>query len=285
MSEVEESTIVLSYDSHDRLSEYDRLVYPVVSRRSRGLSLGINLNPDKRCNFDCVYCQVERPEKAQHIRPDIVQLETELRHWLTRLQEGDYRGYQLQDIALAGDGEPTSEKQLDQVLELLLSLKQEFGLEPSVKLILFTNGSGIDRKDLQVIYPRFFAAGGEVWFKLDYWDQQSLEMINRTRLKYQDLLAKLRWFGQQYPVVLQSCFFQWQGLAFSEQLYAKYVEVIKTLTTESVHIQKIQAYTLARKPAEADALPWSDSDMNRLAALLRQQCSVAVELFYEKGVE
>jgi len=285
MNVIDETNINLSYDSHDRLSDYDRLVYPVVSRRSRGLSLGINLNPDKRCNFDCVYCQVERPQPQRTVRPDLAQLEAELRHWLKRLQEGDYQGYQLQDIALAGDGEPTSEKQLPQVLELLLNLKEEYQLPTSVKLILFTNGSGIDRKDLQQIYPRFFEAGGEVWFKLDYWDPQSLVLINRTKLKYENLIAKLRWFGKQYPVVLQSCFFQWQGQQFDEGIYAPYVELVRTLISEGIQLQKIQAYTLARKPAEADAYPWCDEEMDRLAILLRKKCDLPVELFYEKGGE
>ncbi|OMH30271.1 hypothetical protein [Motiliproteus sp. MSK22-1] len=285
MSVVDDATIKLGYDSHDRLSAYDNLVYPVVSRRSRGLSLGINLNPDKRCNFDCVYCQVERPQPSAIIRPDIDQLESELRHWLGRLREGDYRGYLLKDIALAGDGEPTSEKQLPQVLELLLTLKEEYQLPESVKLILFTNGSGMDRKDLQAIYPRFFEAAGEVWFKLDYWDQQSLVEINRTNLKFDSLISKLQRFGNKYPVVLQSCFFQWKGQRFAVELYQPYIELVKTLISEGLQIQKIQAYTLARKPAEMDAHPWPDADMDELAEQLRQQCALSVELFYEKGAE
>ena len=32
-----------------------RFVYTVISPRARGLSVGVNMNPDKRCNFDCVY--------------------------------------------------------------------------------------------------------------------------------------------------------------------------------------------------------------------------------------
>ncbi len=285
MKAVDDARIELSVDSHSRLSEYDCLVYPVVSRRSRGLSLGINLNPDKRCNFDCVYCQVERTEPAIRIRPDLARLEQELRHWLERLRQGDYRGYRLRDIALAGDGEPTSEKQLPEVLQLLLDLKKEFGLGPDVKLVLFSNGSGIDRTDLSAIWPEFFGAGGEVWFKLDYWDQQSLELINRTRLKFDSLVGKLASFGQQYPVVLQSCFFQWQGQPYSDASYRPYVELVAQLLRGGLKLQKIQAYTLARKPAESEAAPWEDSEMDRLAGLLREQLGARVELFYESGSE
>ncbi|MBM3871597.1 MAG: radical SAM protein, partial [Verrucomicrobia bacterium] len=39
---------------HTRIYRDFTYVYPVISRRSGGLSIGINLNPDKKCNFDCV---------------------------------------------------------------------------------------------------------------------------------------------------------------------------------------------------------------------------------------
>ncbi len=38
----------------------NHFVYVVTSSRARGLSLGINVNPDKYCNYDCLYCEVDR---------------------------------------------------------------------------------------------------------------------------------------------------------------------------------------------------------------------------------
>ena len=32
----------------------NRFVYAVISARAHGLSLGVNMNPDKRCSFDCL---------------------------------------------------------------------------------------------------------------------------------------------------------------------------------------------------------------------------------------
>lgn len=49
---------------HTRVYRDFTYVYPVISRRSGGLSVGINLNPDKVCNFDCVYCEVDRKTPA-----------------------------------------------------------------------------------------------------------------------------------------------------------------------------------------------------------------------------
>ena len=47
----------------------NRHVYTVISQRARGLSLGVNLNPDQHCNFNCVYCEInwERPGRAQRL--------------------------------------------------------------------------------------------------------------------------------------------------------------------------------------------------------------------------
>ena len=50
----------LDFKDHRRDLGENRYVYAVVSRRARGLSIGVNLNPDKVCNFDCPYCQVDR---------------------------------------------------------------------------------------------------------------------------------------------------------------------------------------------------------------------------------
>tara|TARA_R110002095_G_scaffold203465_1_gene185444 strand:- start:2385 stop:3314 length:930 start_codon:yes stop_codon:yes gene_type:complete len=284
-SESLEEKITLSYASHSRLSEFDQLVYPVISRRSGGLSLGINLNPDKRCNFDCVYCQVERSDELSIIEPSLAQLELELRHWLGAISAEGYRGYPLKDIALAGDGEPTSVRILPQVLRLLLDLKQEFALADAVKLVLFTNATGLDRKDLTPLWAPFYKAKGEVWCKLDYWDQQSLTQLNRTRVSFQRLIEKIIAFGRVHPLVLQSCFFNWQSRLSIDDGYPGYVGLVKRLLDSGVQLEKIQAYTLARQPAETEALPWSNAEMDLLAASLRRCLDLPVELFYEDGVE
>lgn len=280
-----ESKITLGYDSHSRLNEFDRLVYPVISRRSGGLSLGINLNPDKRCNFDCVYCQVERNDDLPIREPSLQQIEQELRHWLSAIAETGYRGYPLKDIGLAGDGEPTTVRLLPQVLQLLLDLKLEFALATEVKLVLFSNGTGLDRKDLVPLWPSFYQASGEVWCKLDYWDAQSLKQLNRTEVSFDRLIGKIGRFGEQYPLVLQSCLFQWQGASYSAGYYDAYIALVQQLQQQGVRLSKIQAYTLARQPAEAQAKPWSDDEMNAIAASLRAKLDVPIELFYETSVE
>src|SRR5213592_1871631 len=94
----------------------NRFVYTVVSPRARGLSVGVNLNPDKCCNFDCVYCEVDRREPARESQLDVGVMVTELERTLELVQSGRIRerpNYEhlpeqllhLHHVALSGDGE------------------------------------------------------------------------------------------------------------------------------------------------------------------------------------
>src|SRR6185369_1894251 len=110
------------FTQHSRSWRDNRFVYPVISRRSKGLSIGVNLNPDQACNFDCVYCSVDRttPASAPTVRSvDLEGVRTELDHLLGLAVSGviwneppfdrtppELR--RLNDVAFSGDGEPTS---------------------------------------------------------------------------------------------------------------------------------------------------------------------------------
>src|SRR5258708_32442252 len=69
----------------------NRFVYAVVSPRARGLSIGINMNPDKHCNFDCVYCEVNRATPGREPRLDVEVMSEELEQTLALVQDGQLR--------------------------------------------------------------------------------------------------------------------------------------------------------------------------------------------------
>ena len=68
------NTAPLSAASHPRYFGQNSFVYPVLSRRADGISVGINLNPDKACNFDCIYCQVDRSKKPAEVFVELPRL-------------------------------------------------------------------------------------------------------------------------------------------------------------------------------------------------------------------
>ncbi|MDP7206214.1 MAG: radical SAM protein, partial [Pirellulaceae bacterium] len=77
------------HQRHERRFEQNRFVYPVLSRRSGGISVGVNLNPDKVCNFDCIYCQVERTSQSETRFVETAALLEELDQMLTAVTSGD----------------------------------------------------------------------------------------------------------------------------------------------------------------------------------------------------
>src|SRR6476620_7998872 len=112
---------------HERRFDANRFVYPVLSRRSRGLSLGVNLNPDKVCNFDCIYCQVDRTRQSETRFVETAALVAELEAMFDTIVSGklfetlEFAGTppalrRLNDIAFSGDGEPTTYRNFDQIM-------------------------------------------------------------------------------------------------------------------------------------------------------------------------
>src|SRR6266516_311514 len=94
----------------------NRFVYTVVSPRARGLSVGVNMNPDKHCNFDCAYCEVNRAEPARETHLDVSVMVAELERTLELVCSGRLREHpyyrnlpdellKLRHVALSGDGE------------------------------------------------------------------------------------------------------------------------------------------------------------------------------------
>src|SRR5215469_14515018 len=61
---------------------HNRLVYVVVSPRARGLSVGVNMNPDKLCQFNCIYCEVDRQDNSGSESLDVGLMAGELKSTL-----------------------------------------------------------------------------------------------------------------------------------------------------------------------------------------------------------
>src|SRR5205823_6551939 len=120
---------------HPRRFESNRFVYPVLSRRSGGISVGVNLNPDKVCNFDCIYCQVDRTRQSETRFVETEQLLAELDGTLELVTSGrlfESEGFanipaalrRLNDIAFSGDGEPTTYQNFDELVSACAEVKR-----------------------------------------------------------------------------------------------------------------------------------------------------------------
>ena len=162
---------------HPRSYRENRYVYPVLSRRAKGISVGVNLNPNKICNFDCLYCQVDRRSDAEVDFVDTDRLIEELDRTIDWVLTGELFDDEkfaavpaelrrLNDIAFSGDGEPTSFRNFASVVSQVVELQRRKRLL-AVKLIVLTNASLLDRPAVRQALDTLMSHHGEIWAKLD----------------------------------------------------------------------------------------------------------------------
>ena len=251
---------ILNVINHDRDSAALRYVYPVVSRRSGGVSVGINLNTNNACNWRCIYCQV--PDLVRGTAPaiDLAVLENELRGFLIELLHGDFmrnrvpQGLQrINDIALSGNGEPTSAGDFAQVITLIARIRNELALPDAVKTLLITNGSLMYRNSVQQGLRDMAKINGEVWFKLDRASEAGMQRVNDIHMSLNKVRDNLIAAIACCPTWLQTCWFALDGAPPSRQDEDDYLEFVGALLRDGHQPQGVLLYSLARPSLQAEA--------------------------------
>lgn len=239
--------------NHDRDSAGMTYVYPVVSRRAGGVSVGINLNPNNACNWACVYCQVPGLTRGTAPDIDLARLDAELRAMLGDILHGDFMqtrvpegARRLNDIALSGNGEPTSAKAFPQVVALIGQVIADFGLAGKIKLVLITNGSLADRARVQEGLRKMASLNGEVWFKFDSATATGMRAINQTRIAPEKQFERLAIAARLCPTWLQTCVFALDGAPPSDAEQAAYLAAVSRIRQQQIPVQGVLLYGLAR---------------------------------------
>ena len=250
----------LTPTDHNRDTAGMTYVYPVVSRRAGGVSVGINLNPNNACNWACVYCQV--PDLVRGTAPDIdlALLETELRSLLHHILHGDFMQTRvpedvrrLNDIALSGNGEPTSAKVFPQVIDLIGQVMANFDLTGKIKLVLITNGSQADKPRVQEGLKKMAALNGEVWFKFDSATASGMRAINQTRIAPDKQFERLSVASNLCPTWLQTCVLAVDGKPPAESEQAAYLGLVARIRQAQLPVQGVLLYGLARPSMQPQA--------------------------------
>lgn len=275
----------LSVTDHDRGSADLTYVYPVVSRRAGGVSVGINLNPDNACNWRCIYCQVPNLTRGSAPPVDLVLLEKELRGFLHELLHGDFMqsrvpegARRINDIALSGNGEPTSAAEFAQVVDLIARVRRDAALPETVKTVLITNGSLLYRSEVQQGLREMAKLNGEVWFKLDRASEEGMQRINDTRTGMNKVRDNLVAAMGLCPTWLQTCWFALDGEAPSPQDEEDYLEFIGGLLREGHKPQGVLLYGLARPSLQAEAPRLSALPVEKLQAFAARIRTLGLEV-------
>ncbi len=291
-----------AYRRHDRYWRDNAYCYPVVSRRSAGLSIGINLNPDKACNFDCIYCQVDRtasttadpgggqagPSPSRR-RVDLEVLRAELDDLLGRAVDGrlfaeppfdalpaDRR--LVRDIAFSGDGEPTAFPHFAEAVRIAAEARSALGLDQT-KLVLITNACYLTRPSVRTALSVLDANNGEIWAKLDAGTEAYFQRVNRPSHDLTHVLVNILDAARVRPVVIQSLWMRIDGEPPPDIEVQAFCERLRDLIAAGGQIKLIQAYTIARQTAERSATALSPAELDVVADVIADRTDVPVERF------
>ncbi len=265
---------MLTIADHRRDSAGLTYVYPVLSRRAGGVSVGINLNVNSACNWACVYCQVAGLSRGGPPPVDIALLERELAGFLARLADGDWWGSEIPiesrrvaDVAFSGDGEPTAAHEFPAVVAAVRRVLMAQGIADSVILRLITNGSLLHRPAVLAGIRLVGEAGGEVWFKIDRVGALASRIVNGVPADPARVLARLRRCARLAPTWIQTCWFAWDGLAPTEKEREAYCSLVSQVSAE---IRGVHLYGLARPSMQPAALRLGRLEPALLAEFARE---------------
>ena len=252
--------MTLTTRNHDRDSAGLTYVYPVLSRRAGGVSVGVNLNPNNACNWRCIYCQVPDLKRGGPPPIDLARLEAELGTLLTDIVSGDYLVRQapedmrrLNDVALSGNGEPTSAAEFAQVVDLIGRVLSDLNLAGRIKLVLITNGSLAHKADVQAGIRAMARMNGEVWFKFDRATRAGMDLVNDTEADPERHFQRLKIVASLCPTWIQSCFFALDGLPPDAGEMAAYLAMLERCRREIPDLAGVLLYGLARPSLQPEA--------------------------------
>ena len=304
------STLPLHTD-HARLFEHNRFVYPVLSRRSGGISIGVNLNPDKICNFDCIYCQVDRRSQSETKFVETDALLKELRSTLDLVITG--RIYEtpkfadvpphlrrLNDIAFSGDGEPTTYKNFDEIIEKCATAKREAESKSAecgvrsvdypnsrlptphspLKMVLITNASMFHRPHVQRGLAILDENNGEIWAKLEAGTDEYYHLIERTPIPFRQILDNITAAARVRPLVIQSLFMRVNRDPPSQPELEAFCDRLNEITAAGGQLKLVQIYTVARRPAESFVAPLTDAEVDAIVELVKARTNLPAHAYY-----
>jgi wyosine [tRNA(Phe)-imidazoG37] synthetase (radical SAM superfamily) len=279
-----------AWQQHQRRWADNLYVYAVVSRRSHGVSIGINVNPGKECNFDCLYCQVDRTVAPLVRRVDLDRLAAELDAVLAAAADGSLYAMppfdalsegqrSVRDIAFSGDGEPTTYPGLGEAVELVASARRRFGLDDT-KIVLITDAAYLAKPNVRSALEVLDANNGEIWAKLDAGTEEHFQRVDRPNVSLAHILENILDAARRRPVVIQSLWMRVHEAGPSQDELRAYCDRLNELLRAGGRLKGIQAYTIARKPAEPAVAPLADGELDQVAAFIRARVPVPVDVFY-----
>jgi histidinol dehydrogenase len=246
----------VSPTNNHRSREKGVLVYPVYSRRSKGLSLGVNLFPaQKTCSFDCPYCEVF-PFKTD-FPFDPGRMEAALIENIASAHSV------IKDVCFSGNGEPTMSPHFKDAVNRACTIRQKNA--PSAQIVVITNGTGLLKQD---VFDFLIEKTREVWFnlwlKIDAGTEEWFKIIDspHPNIKFPALISKIQDFTEKAlsnSITIQTMLCSVNRSVPDEREAAVWEQTVTTLA-KTGRIKNVHLYGKARPSPQdplAQALPLS----------------------------
>ncbi|MBW2484031.1 MAG: radical SAM protein [Deltaproteobacteria bacterium] len=236
---------------------------PVNSRRL-GLSQGIDLLPPKTCNFNCIYCEINRApqlscERGEHVPTEIILAE------IDELLADESRVRDLDVFTITASGEPTLHTGIGTIIRHIKHKTDK-------PVAILTNGSQLHLKEVQ----EDLMAADVVIPSLDAARPESFRRVNRPAKCSEDLetiIGGIADFSRKFT-----------GETWLEVLL---VENINDSPEDIVALQKaiarirptrVQLNTVARPPFEAFAKPLTRKRMEEVKGEIEKEYDIPVDI-------
>lgn len=272
---------MLSTRDHSLPRQAGVAVYSVVSRRSGGISVGIDLNPNHECNWACAYCQVEGLKRGGAPDLDVTPLEALLDAELEKVTSAAFLEAEVEphfrhvtQVAFSGNGEPTTSHGFAQAVELARGVLERRGLH--VPLVLITNGSLLGSQQVQQAVARLGQVG-EVWFKFDRATKEGLLEVNGVSMSVEAHRQRLLDCARLAPTWIQTCAYALDGQPMKPAERAAWLQLVNGVAKE-VSLRGVKLYGLARQSQQPLAPRLSAVDPSWLEALAAEVVGLPVEV-------
>jgi hypothetical protein len=122
---------------------------------------------------------------------------------------------------------------------------------------------------------------GEIWAKLDGGSEARCRAVNRSAISLDEIIANLQFAGRRWPLIIQTMFLEWNGIAPDSHELRQYLGRLKQLAEGGAMISGLQIYTIARPTPEIGARPLPNEALDDLASEIEKELlGIPVEVFY-----
>jgi wyosine [tRNA(Phe)-imidazoG37] synthetase (radical SAM superfamily) len=246
------------------------------------------MNPDAACNFNCVYCEVDRRRGGRELQLDLGVMAEELRHTLLLVNGGGLRErpcyrrlpqelLQLRHVTLSGDGEPTLASNFATIVQTVLHVRALSGI-PFFKLVLVTNATGLNRPEVKRGL-KLLTQSDEIWAKLDGGTQEYLNRVSGAEVPLDTVLENIVKVGQQRPIVIQSLFPAINDEEPPLSEITQYALRLKELKEYGAQISLVQIYSATRPTHNPACGHLPLRSLSSIAQIVRRATGLKVEVY------